>query len=315
MNLHLNKELFREFIDNLNARTSIDSDIIEKDYYVCTILKELSKKQDELHAYFKGGTAIYKILDTMNRFSEDIDLTVKILPEQSNTKNKNRLKESALGYKISGLELSKDECIDNKGSVTGIYRYNSIYDINKDPLHRAGIIQVEATSFTVSEPYQKYTIEPLIYKLSNENEKNILETQFEISKFDINIIKLERMFIDKIFAAEFYYIRKMYKDVSKHLYDISVLSQNENIEKLLKNKNEMEKLISYKRQEEKIRIGGIDSNTKIKDFNYFKLDFNDELIQEFNNMQYKYVLDDKYKITMDYTKNVILEIYNFIKNI
>lgn len=315
MNLHLNKELFREFIDNLNARTGIDSDIIEKDYYVCTILKELSKKQDELQSYFKGGTAIYKILDTMNRFSEDIDLTVKILPEQSNTKNKNRLKESALGYKISGLELSKDECIDNKGSVTGIYRYNSIYDINKDPLHRAGIIQVEATSFTVSEPYQKYTIEPLIYKLSNENEKNILETQFEISKFDINIIKLERMFIDKIFAAEFYYIRKMYKDVSKHLYDISVLSQNENIEKLLKNKNEMEKLISYKRQEEKIRIGGIDSNTKIKDFNYFKLDFNDELIQEFNNMQYKYVLDDKYKITMDYTKNVILEIYNFIKNI
>lgn len=91
--------------------------------------------------------------------------------------------------------------------------------------------------------------------------------------------------------------------------------KNENIEKLLKNKNEMEKLISYKRQEEKIRIGGIDSNTKIKDFNYFKLDFNDELIQEFNNMQYKYVLDDKYKITMDYTKNVILEIYNFIKNI
>ena len=315
MNLHLNKELFREFIDNLNARTGIDSDIIEKDYYVCTILKDLSKKQDELHSYFKGGTAIYKILDTMNRFSEDIDLTVKILPEQSNTKNKNRLKESALGYKISGLELSKDECIDNKGSVTGIYRYNSIYDINKDPLHRAGIIQVEATSFTVSEPYQKYTIEPLIYKLSNETEKNILETQFEISKFDINIIKLERMFIDKIFAAEFYYIRKMYKDVSKHLYDISVLSQNENIEKLLKNKNEMEKLISYKRQEEKIRIGGIDSNTKIKDFNYFKLDFNDELIQEFNNMQYKYVLDDKYKITMDYTKNVILEIYNFIKNI
>ena len=31
MNLHLNKELFREFIDNLNTRTGIDSDIIEKD--------------------------------------------------------------------------------------------------------------------------------------------------------------------------------------------------------------------------------------------------------------------------------------------
>ena len=315
MNLHLNKELFKEFIDNLNTRTGIDSDIIEKDYYVCTILKNLSKNQDELQAYFKGGTAIYKILDTMNRFSEDIDLTVKVLPEQSNTKNKNRLKQSALGYEIEELELSKDECIDNKGSVTGIYRYNSIYDTNKDPLLRAGIIQVEATSFTVSEPYKSYTIEPLIYKLSNENEKKILEEQFEISKFDINIIKLERMFIDKIFAAEFYYLRDMFKDTSKHLYDISVLSQNENIKKLLNDKTELEKLISYKRLEESVRKGGIDANTKIKDFNYFKLNFNNELVQEFENMQYKYVLDDKYKITVDEVKKRVLEIYNYLKNI
>ena len=107
MKLHLNRELFKEFIDNLNTRTGIDSDIIEKDYYVCAILKELSKNQKELQAYFKGGTAVYKILDTMNRFSEDIDLTVKVLSEQSNTKNKNRLKQSALGYEIEGLVLSR----------------------------------------------------------------------------------------------------------------------------------------------------------------------------------------------------------------
>lgn len=195
MKLHLNKELFKEFIDNLKTRTGIDSDIIEKDYYVCTILRNLSEKQDELQVYFKGGTAIYKILDTMNRFSEDIDLTVKVIPEQSNTKNKNRLKQSALGYKIEGLELLKDDSIDNKRSVTGIYKYSSIYNMNEKELHRAGIIQVEATSFTVSEPYQKYTIESLVYKLANENERKILKDQFDVSKFDINIIKVERMFI------------------------------------------------------------------------------------------------------------------------
>ena len=311
MNLHLNKELFREFIDNLNTRTGIDSDIIEKDYYVCTILKQLSKNQDELQAYFKGGTAIYKILDTMNRFSEDIDLTVKVLPKQSNTKNKNRLKQSALSYKIDGLELSKDECINNKGSVTGIYRYNSIYDISKDPLHRAGIIQVEATSFTVSEPYNKYNVEPLIYKLANEGERKILKEQFGISDFDINIIKLERIFIDKIFAAEFYYIRNMYKDTSKHLYDITILAQTKEIKALLNNKEELEKLISYKRQEESIRKGGICANIKIKDFTYLKQQFSEELLQEFENMQNKYVLNDKYKIEIIKVKNTLNE---FIKN-
>lgn len=313
MNLHLNKGLFKEFIDNLNSKTGIGTDIIEKDYYVCAILKALSQNQDELQAYFKGGTAIYKILDTTNRFSEDIDLTVKVLSEQSNTKNKNRLKQSALGYKIEGLELSKDECIDNKGSATGIYRYNSIYDTNKNPLHRAGIIQVEATSFTVSEPYQKYTIEPLIYKLANNDERKVLEEQFGISKFNVNIIKIERMFIDKIFAAEFYYIRNMYKDTSKHFYDISVLYDNENIKKLLNNKEELDRLIEYKRQEESVRIGGIDANIKIKDFNYFKLDFSEELIQEFNNMQHKYLLDNKYKISIDEVKKRLSKIHNYFK--
>lgn len=310
MKLHLNKELFRETIDTLNTKTGIAIDIIEKDYYVCAVLKELSKKQGYLKAYFKGGTAVYKILENMNRFSEDIDLTVKVLSEESNTRNKKRLKESALGYKIDGLELIKAECIDNKGSVTGMYKYTSVYADSEIPLQRAGKIQVESTSFTVSEPTEKYYIEPLIYKLANDTEKKILEEKFDISKIELEIIKLERMFIDKIFAAEFYYIRDMYMDVSKHLYDISILFNNYKIQKLLENKEELSKLIEYKRQEEKVRIGGIDENTEIKDFNYFKLEFSDELIKEFENMQNKYVLNDKYKVSIDEVKNILKEIYN-----
>ena len=310
MNLHLNKELFRETIDTLNTKTGVAIDIIEKDYYVCAVLKELSKKQEYLKAYFKGGTAVYKILENMNRFSEDIDLTVKVLSEESNTRNKKRLKESALGYKLEGLELIKEECIDNKGSVTGMYKYSSVYADSEIPLQRAGKIQVESTSFTVSEPTEKYCIEPLVYKLASNDEKKILEEKFDISKIEIEIIKLERMFIDKIFAAEFYYIRNMYMDVSKHLYDISILFNNKKIQKLLESKEELSKLIEYKRQEEKVRIGGIDENTQIKDFNYFKLQFSDELIKEFENMQNKYVLSDKYKLSMEEAKRILKEIYN-----
>ena len=310
MKLHLNKELFRDIIDTLNTRTGIAIDIIEKDYYVCILLKELSKRQNELKAYFKGGTAIYKILNTMNRFSEDIDLTVKVLTEESNTRNKKRLKQSALGYNIEGLELIKEECIDNKGSITGMYRYNSVYSDSEITLQRAGKIQVEATSFTVSEPTEKYYIESLIYKLANNSEKKILEEQFDVSKIEIEIIKLERMFIDKIFAAEFYYIRDMYMDTAKHIYDISILFYNEKIQNLLNNDEELNKLIKYKRQEEKARIGGIDENTQIKNFNYLKLNFSYSLIKEFENMQNKYVLNDKYKVSIDEVKYILKQLYN-----
>lgn len=310
MNLHLNKEVFVEIIDTLNARTGIALDIIEKDYYVCLILMEIAKTQDVSKAYFKGGTAIYKILDEMSRFSEDIDLTVKVLEEESNTKNKNRLKKTALGYNLRGLELAKEETIDNKGSVTGIYRYDSAFAIDKKPLHRAGKIQVESTSFTVSEPTEKYIIAPLLYKLATEQERKILKEKFEVKEFEIEIIKLERMFIDKLFAAEFYYIRKMYMDTVKHLYDITNLYKNSKIRNFLNDSREVKRLIEYKRKEKMVRKGGIDSNLKITDFTYFKQEFNDELLKEFENMQNKYVLNSKYKLSIEEVKNTISEISN-----
>lgn len=54
MLLHLNKFEFENFIEIIKDREAIDRDIIEKDYYVCLVLKELAKKQNYLKAYFKG---------------------------------------------------------------------------------------------------------------------------------------------------------------------------------------------------------------------------------------------------------------------
>ena len=309
----LNKELLEELILNINNRTGIRNDILEKDYYVCLVLKDLSKKQDKLQAYFKGGTAIYKILDHMNRFSEDIDLTVKVNDNESNNSNRMRLKNSSIGYNIQGLELDKAETIDKKSSITSFYKYNSLFSMNE--LFKSEKIQIESTSFTVSEPVSTYTIEPLIYKYALENEKKILKEEYDICEFNIEIIKLERIFVDKIFAVEFYFERNMYEDVSKHLYDISIMIKNDNIKEMLKNKQELNKLISYKRKEEESRLGGIASNKEIKDFNYMKLKFNDELINAFNKMQRIYVLDDESILTIDEVKNTIKILFEIFKDL
>lgn len=57
-----------------------------------------------------------------------------------------------------------------------------------------------------------------------------------------------------------------------------------------------------------MRKGGIDSKTKIVDFSYFKQEFNDELLKEFDNMQNKYVLNEKYKIDIEEVKKTLNEI-------
>ena len=165
----LNRDLLEELILNINNRTGIRNDILEKDYYVCLVLKDLANNQDKLQAYFKGGTAVYKILDHMNRFSEDIDLTVKVNENETNNSNKTRLKKSALSYKIPGLDLIKEETIDKKGSITSFYKYNSLFNLNE--LFKIEKNQIEATSFTVAEPTTTYLIEPLIYKYANSVEK------------------------------------------------------------------------------------------------------------------------------------------------
>ncbi len=306
----LGKEALEELILNVNNRTGIRTDILEKDYYVCLVLRDLASKQKKLQAYFKGGTAVYKILNHMNRFSEDIDLTVRVNEDESNNSNRMRLKNSALGYKIEGLELVKDETIDKKGSITSFYKYNSLFSLND--LFKSERIQIESTSFTVSEPVSTYTIEPLIYKYASADEKTILNNEYGISEFDIEIIKLERIFIDKIFAVQFYYEREMYEDVSKHLYDISIMINNDDIKKLLKDNKELNKLINYKRKEETLRIGGIPDTKKIVDFDYFKLGFNEDLINAFNKMQNIYVMDDESKITFDDVKvtiKILLDIF------
>lgn len=313
MYFHLEEKTFKKFIGDMSANINIDADIIEKDYYVCTVLKELANNQDYLKAYFKGGTAVYKILDTVNRFSEDIDLTVEVVKEDSNNSNKTRLKKSALGYKIPGLELEKDKTKDVKQSITSFYKYKTLFPNKKNPLHRAGEIQVEATSFTVSEPIEIHIIEPLVYKYANENERKILVNEFDIHPFEIKVQKLERIFIDKLFAAELYFEKQMYIDLSKHLYDLTILFQTKRIQEFFNNKNEFEKIVSYKREEEIYRKGGVDKNILIKDFGYFNLNFNKDIISAFQLMQDKYIFKDEYRITIEETKLILNDIQKKIE--
>ena len=86
-----------------------------------------------------------------------------------------------------------------------------------------GYVKVEGTSFTVSEPLHHLKLNRYFYTYATEEQRNILRSQYDVVPFMINTIRLERIFADKIFAAEFYYERKMYFDVAKHLYDVSVM--------------------------------------------------------------------------------------------
>lgn len=67
------RELFRDIIITVSERSGIEESIVEKDYYVTLILKELSMRNSSI--VFKGGTSLSKAYKVIDRFSEDIDIT------------------------------------------------------------------------------------------------------------------------------------------------------------------------------------------------------------------------------------------------
>jgi hypothetical protein len=67
------RELFTETAD----RKGLSDTIVEKDFWVCWVLKQLfSIDALEGRLLFKGGTSLSKIFHAISRFSEDIDLAV-----------------------------------------------------------------------------------------------------------------------------------------------------------------------------------------------------------------------------------------------
>ncbi|MFT9426930.1 MAG: nucleotidyl transferase AbiEii/AbiGii toxin family protein [Sporolactobacillus sp.] len=72
MNLHQNKELFKEVIHAVSENSGLKSSIIEKDYYVSLLLERI--KMNYPRIVFKGGTSLSKCYHLIHRFSEDIDL-------------------------------------------------------------------------------------------------------------------------------------------------------------------------------------------------------------------------------------------------
>lgn len=74
MKLHENKEDFTEAVQTVSRGLNISPALVEKDYYVTLVLKRINEEVTGL--IFKGGTSLSKCHKVINRFSEDIDLTL-----------------------------------------------------------------------------------------------------------------------------------------------------------------------------------------------------------------------------------------------
>jgi len=82
MNLHENEILFRQAIQATAQRMGemgkdIPEIFIEKDYWITIALKQIFQKETGLFAIFKGGTALAKCHQLIERFSYPEKIVIK----------------------------------------------------------------------------------------------------------------------------------------------------------------------------------------------------------------------------------------------
>lgn len=214
MKLHNERELFEQTIIEIFDRTNIKREIIEKDYYVTMILKELSARLP--HLLFKGGTSLSKCYKLISRFSEDIDLTLEdgYLTQGQRQNVKTVIVEvcEKLGLKILNLEDTRSKREFNRYQID----YPTIFGVGKLKQY----VYIETSFLVKSFPSEIKPATSIIYDFLKERGFDNIIDEHGLEPYCVRVQSIERTFIDKLFAICDYYLAGRVREHSRHLYDI-----------------------------------------------------------------------------------------------
>lgn len=147
--LHNDVKTFEDAIMLTYEQTSLIPQAIEKDYYVTMLLQLLSQKMP--YIVFKGGTSLSKCHKVIQRFSEDIDITIDTLLTQGQKKKvKQAIVDSVaeLDMTINNLEDTRSRRDYNRYIIS----YNSVLPLTSRELYPAVLLE---TSYIFCQPQIK----------------------------------------------------------------------------------------------------------------------------------------------------------------
>lgn len=218
---------WKEIIETVARELGRSEQMVEKDTIQSMFLFELAKS--ELPFVFKGGTSLSKAYNLIDRFSEDIDLSMNRRPTQSE-----RVKSKELIIEIAenlGLVLLNSEEIKSRYDYNKyVFKYDSLFSVI--PLE----IIIETSYYQSVYPVDKHAVGSFVGRFCLDR-NIILPVPFEAAEVMMNVQSVERTFVDKVFAVCDYKIQNMQDRDSRHLYDICKLLRevelNEELDKLI----------------------------------------------------------------------------------
>lgn len=237
MKLHTYPEEFRELITIVASEKHIPESAIERDYYIVMMLKALADSPYAEQCVFKGGTSLSKCYPgSIERFSEDIDLT--FLGMDFTDKACDKAIKQIEAVMTVGAHTEKINA-ERSNRSKSMYVW---YDAPEDR------VKLEIGSSVRPDPYSKREVKTYIQEFLEDRGLEEDVQRFELTSVQINVLNIERTFIDKIMSVKRHAICGTLEPKVRHIYDVVRLYQMGAIQAFLANEDELKRLIQVTKE-------------------------------------------------------------------
>lgn len=234
MKLHKYKDDFRDLISISAEWIGIPESAVYRDYYTVMMLEALGDSTYADSCVFKGGTSLSKCYPgSIERFSEDIDLTY-ISDEELSNKQYNRILkqiEKVMSHEGRIEKIPEERNDRNKSSFVWF-----------DDVAFAGKIKLEIGSSVRPDPYEKRALKTYIQEYLEQKGLNDAIRKYELKNVCINTLSIERTFLDKVMSVKRHACCGTLPQKVRHIYDVTRLLDVQEVEDFLSNKEELKRL-------------------------------------------------------------------------
>ncbi|MBK7245954.1 MAG: nucleotidyl transferase AbiEii/AbiGii toxin family protein [Saprospiraceae bacterium] len=226
MKLHENKTLYRQAIQFTADQMKIPAIYIEKDYWVTYALVTIFNNEIGKDTVFKGGTALSKCYNMIERFSEDIDLVVLRREEETDSKLKSKLKAISTILKTVLPEVAIEGITHKMGmNRKTAHSYNK--EFKGDYGQVRDVIILESTWLGYYEPYTTKSIVSFVGQMMLDNKQSDIAKENGLLPFNLLALEPIRTICEKIMSlVRFSYSENPLDDLKKkirHIYDLHQL--------------------------------------------------------------------------------------------
>ena len=237
MKLHEFPSEFRDLISIVAKDKHLPESAIERDYYIVLLLKNLADSEYIEKCVFKGGTSLSKCYPgSIERFSEDIDLTFLGMDENDKTCDK-AIKRIE---KIMTVGAFTDKINEERSN-----RSKSMYVWFGDKSNR---VKLEIGSSVRPDPYSKKTLKTYIQEFLEQHNGTEDVIKYELEEIILNVLNIEPTFVDILMSVKRHAICGSIEKKVRHIYDVVRLFSLPQVKEFIEDKAELKRLIAITKQ-------------------------------------------------------------------